>query len=242
MASLNEKDIIILAGGLGSRLGELSKLTPKPMQIIADKPFLEYLLNYLLVFKFNRIILSVGHMSESIINYFGNTYKNSKIVYSIEDRPLGTGGAIKKASSLLLSNEFFLLNGDTYMEHDLMKMMAIYKEKKNFVLSAVKVSNSSRYGKLKIINNKLKNFDEKKFSSSGYINAGCYLLNKSILDLFSEEKFSFEKFMMNNLRLLNFDVIKAKKDFIDIGVPDDLQKANKFFEKIITKKKDSNIF
>lgn len=230
MEGLIDTDVVILAGGVGSRLGELSVNTPKPMQKILGTPFLEYLLNYLVSFNFKKIILSVGYRSESIIDYFGDTYKDTKIIYSTEDEPIGTGGAIKKAISLISSNEFFVLNGDSYLEHDLNGMFKLFRKYKKNILSAVKLKNCSRYGVLELRNKKIVSFTEKKISTSGYINAGCYLLDKSILTFFDNHKFSFEEWMMKNINDVEFYVYKNNKNFIDIGIPDDLQKAENFFK------------
>jgi D-glycero-alpha-D-manno-heptose 1-phosphate guanylyltransferase len=222
-------DVVVLAGGMGSRLGELSINTPKPMQKILDTPFLEYLLNYLVSFNFKRIILSVGYRSETIMDYFGDTYKDTKIEYSTEDEPMGTGGAIKKAMSLISSKEFFVLNGDSYLEHDFNGMFKVYRKYKKYVLSAVKLKDCSRYGALEVSNRKIVKFTEKNISTSGFINAGCYLLDKSILKSFDNDRFSFEEWMTKNIKVIDFYVHKSKKDFIDIGIPDDLQKAEIFF-------------
>ena len=224
-----DTDVVVLAGGMGSRLGELSINTPKPMQKILDTPFLEYLLNYLVNFNFKRIILSVGYRSETIMDYFGDTFKDTKIVYSTEDEPMGTGGAIKKAMSVIASKEFFVLNGDSYLEHDFNEMFKVYRKYKKYVLSAVKLKDCSRYGALELRNRKIVKFTEKNISTSGYINAGCYLLDFSILTSFDKDKFSFEEWMMENIKDIEFVIYKNNKDFIDIGTPDDLFKATSFF-------------
>lgn len=222
-------DVVVLAGGMGSRLGELSINTPKPMQKILGIPFLEYLLNYLVNFNFKRITLSVGYRSETIMDYFGDNFKDTKIVYSTEDEPMGTGGAIKKAMSLISSKQFFVLNGDSYLEHDFNGMFKVYRKYKKYVLSAVKLKDCSRYGALELKNRKIVKFTEKNISTSGYINAGCYLLDKSILTSFVNDKFSFEEWMMENIKDIEFVIYKNNKNFIDIGTPDDLFKATSFF-------------
>ena len=89
-------DVIILAGGLGTRLSHLIPDLPKPMAPVNGKPFLEILIEQLLSFNFKRIILSVGHKHDKIESYFGNTYKNIELIYCIEETPLGTGGQQRK--------------------------------------------------------------------------------------------------------------------------------------------------
>ncbi|MCZ7621370.1 MAG: sugar phosphate nucleotidyltransferase, partial [Candidatus Kuenenia sp.] len=90
-------EAIILAGGYGTRLQSVIKDIPKPMADINGRPFLSYLMDYLLCQNIRKILLSVGYKHEIIKNYFGLRYKNLDIEYVIEDKPLGTGGAIKEA-------------------------------------------------------------------------------------------------------------------------------------------------
>ena len=89
-------DVIILAGGFGTRLKKKVPNLPKPMAPIAGRPFLEILLQSLSKKGFLRIILSLGHMSETIVDYFGDNFLGMALIYVIEDKPLGTGGAIRK--------------------------------------------------------------------------------------------------------------------------------------------------
>ncbi|NTW25959.1 MAG: NTP transferase domain-containing protein, partial [Lentimicrobium sp.] len=90
-------DIIILAGGLGTRLRDTVQNLPKAMAPVNGKPFLEYQLDFINKFGFKKVILSTGHLSASIENYFGDKYKNLELLYSVEKEPLGTGGAVKLA-------------------------------------------------------------------------------------------------------------------------------------------------
>jgi D-glycero-alpha-D-manno-heptose 1-phosphate guanylyltransferase len=90
-------EVIILAGGFGTRLQSVVKDVPKPMADINKRPFLEYLLQYLSQYSVTKIIISVGYKQEIIKNYFHSNYEDIPILYSCEDEPLGTGGAIKKS-------------------------------------------------------------------------------------------------------------------------------------------------
>ncbi|NDA64000.1 MAG: hypothetical protein EBX50_18525 [Chitinophagia bacterium] len=96
---------IILAGGKGTRLRSLVKDVPKPMAVINSKPFLEHQIDYLISQGIDKIILSVGYKHEIIINYFGDNYRSASIYYSIEESPLGTGGALFLASKFIQWNE-----------------------------------------------------------------------------------------------------------------------------------------
>ena len=103
-------EAIVLAGGLGTRLREVVSDVPKPMAPIEDKPFLEYILKYLGKNSVTRVILSVGYKWETIKEHFGNSFEGIELVYSIEDEPLGTGGAIKKAMDHVKSENAYIIN------------------------------------------------------------------------------------------------------------------------------------
>ena len=107
-------EAIILAGGFGTRLQSVVKDVPKPMADINGRPFLEYILVFLAKNCFTKVILSVGYKKESIINHFGSSFCGMNISYCIEDEPLGTGGAIKKAFDYVDGQNVLVLNGDTF--------------------------------------------------------------------------------------------------------------------------------
>ena len=109
-------EAIVLAGGKGTRLQSVVFDLPKPMADINGKPFLAYQLDFLIENGIKRFVLSVGYKSEFIIQYFKNSYRNVPIEYAIETQPLGTGGAIKYALSKCISENVFVINGDTYLE------------------------------------------------------------------------------------------------------------------------------
>ncbi|MDQ4678449.1 sugar phosphate nucleotidyltransferase, partial [Stenotrophomonas maltophilia group sp. RNC7] len=119
-------EAIILAGGFGTRLRHIVSDVPKPMAPVNDKPFLEYILNYLSKYNFSKVIMAVGYKSDLIKEHFGNSFKGIKIEYSEEVIPLGTGGAIKKAVSICKDEEIFIINGDTFFDVNLREMKAIH--------------------------------------------------------------------------------------------------------------------
>lgn len=107
-------DVIILAGGLGTRLASVVKDVPKPMAPVADKPFLDHILNALPLGHVNKIILAVGYKSDKVINYYGDNFEEIPIEYSVEDEPLGTGGGIGLALNHVTQDTALILNGDTF--------------------------------------------------------------------------------------------------------------------------------
>ena len=125
---------LILAGGLGTRLRGIVRDIPKVMVDIKGKPFLEYLIVQLKNYNLNDIILCTGHLKEKIENYFGNgNHLGVNIVYSEEPKPLGTGGAIKLAENLVKSNDFIVMNGDSFFDIDLYKLINYHLNKKALV-------------------------------------------------------------------------------------------------------------
>jgi len=222
--------ILILAGGLGTRLRKITKDIPKIMVDIKGKPFLEYLILQFKKYNLNDIVLCTGYLKEKIKNYFGNgNHLGVNIIYSEESKPLGTGGAIKFAEKLIRGDDFIVMNGDSFFDIDLYKLTNYHLDKKALATIALsKVKDIRRFGVIKIDKNgKIESFFEKaKEQNSNLINGGVYLLNKEIFKyipkdrLVSLEKEVFPKLINSN----RFYGISFKNYFIDIGVPEDYKK------------------
>jgi len=229
-------DIIILAGGFGTRLQSVVNDVPKPMAPVAEKPFLFWLLNYLKTFKPNKIILSTGYKHEVIKEYFGNSFHHIPIVYSIEKDPLGTGGAIKKAFGLVETENSLVLNGDTFFKLNHLEFLKFHlSENALFSMALKQMNNPDRYGTVEVKNSSILNFHEKDYSlKQGLINTGVYLMSKQLENYFpSAECFSFEKdFMEIKTSEMPMKGYIADNYFIDIGIPDDYKKANEEFPKL----------
>ena len=120
-------EAVILAGGLGTRLRGIVSNVPKPMAPVNGIPFLSYVLDNLIDNGITRFILSVGYKYEFIEKIYGNSYRRCEIIYSVESKPLGTGGAIKKAINYINDKYFFIVNGDTIFKTDIKKEL-----KKNY--------------------------------------------------------------------------------------------------------------
>ena len=220
-------EAIVLAGGLGTRLQSVVSDVPKPMAPIEDKPFLEYILKYLKKNDILRVILSVGYKWEIIKEYFGDNFDGIELIYSVEDEPLGTGGAIKNAMSKVTSNEVYIINGDTFFNVNLNKLELVNDSK--LMLSLKNMQDFDRYGCVESDeNNLVTKFTEKSYRKVGNINGGIYLASKDIFDDFDlATVFSFEEFMENNLQKLNISSMVFDNYFIDIGIPEDYEKAQK---------------
>lgn len=231
---------IILAGGLGTRLKEKVNDLPKPMAPVNNIPFLAHLFNYLIENQVSNIHVSVGYMHEKIINYFGYTYNSAKVSYSIENERLGTGGAFKfSLNSLNLDDNFLLLNGDSFFNIDLKKLLSFHKKNNSlFTLSLFEFFEPYRFGEVALgKSGTVEQLNEKSAISHGFANAGVYAVNPSIIEIINkhyEKSFSIEKSLINYL-ISNNHIVKAKKfkgKFIDIGIPQDYLKANNFFKSL----------
>jgi D-glycero-alpha-D-manno-heptose 1-phosphate guanylyltransferase len=225
---------LILAGGLGTRLRSVIEDVPKPLAPIRGIPFLIYQLDWLNSQKIStQVILSIGYKADQVINAIGDTYKDLTIRYSIEDNPLGTGGAIK--NSIQQFNEYdhyLILNGDTYATIDFKRFLKFHELNHSSVSIASRLMTQfDRYGALTIDdNNQLVKFNEKTFVEKGYINCGAYLISSSFYKNFiwtlEQEKFSFEKDILeNNIGQFIAKVFVSDFYFKDIGIPEDYFEA-----------------
>jgi len=230
------KEAIVLAGGFGERLKSVVKNKPKPMAEINNKPFLAYILEFLQNQNIDKVILSVGYKKEIIQNYFGNRYLNLMIEYAVEEEPLGTGGGIKNAIKLIQGEEFFLLNGDTFFNVDLNFFYKLHKNSASNLSIALKILEiAERYGAVVIDKTyKIIAFHEKAKRYNVFINGGTYILNKNFFCSFElENKFSFEKDFLEKLyKTCAFYGFPFEGFFIDIGIPEDYQRAQEEFKKI----------
>lgn len=229
----HKKEAIILAGGFGTRLKDAIGDIPKPMADINGRPFLEYLFDYLEFHMFTDIILAVGYKNEVIRNHFGDKYGSLRIRYSIENEPLGTGGAIKLAMNMAENPLVFIFNGDTMFRVDIRKMTDFHRARESkFTIALREVHDSSRYGTVELDwDRSVIRFREKGdtegFDNRGLINGGIYLINRSFFtDLDLPDKFSFETdFMENIIHKTKVFGMVCRQFFIDIGIPDDYERA-----------------
>lgn len=227
------KECIILAGGFGTRLQSVVKDVPKCMAEVAEKPFLYYIFEYLTNQNIDHVILSLGYKAEYIIKWLNNVSYSFEISYVIESEPLGTGGAIKYAMSKAKTDSVYVINGDTFFDVNLSSYFDFHQNNKADISLCLKyLTHFERYGSVEINkDNKILKFNEKQFCEEGLINGGVYLIKRSYLDgLDLPQKFSFEKDVMEN-QLLNKSIYGYISDsyFIDIGIPEDFEKANTDF-------------
>ena len=165
---------IILAGGRGKRLRPITDYVPKPLIPIKNIPIIEWQIKYLKKFGISEIIICSGYKTKMIENYLNNKKLGIKITFSVEDKPLGTGGAIKKAGKKIKDKSFLVINGDIITNIDLKKLI-----KKNNAIASIQLK--TKFGILQTDGNKIIKFDEKKEITELWMNAGIYHLNKETL-------------------------------------------------------------
>ena len=226
-------DVIILAGGLGTRLASVVNDVPKPMAPVAGKPFLDHILCALPLEHINSIILSVGHKSNKVIEYYEKFYKNIPIIYSIEEEPLGTGGGIGLAMNHVTQDSALILNGDTFFDVNFEEFWRTHQESNAPITLALKqMQFPDRYGTVLMEKNTLVKFQEKQENlSTGLINGGSYWVSKDIIELLPKsEKYSFEKdFLEVSVSKKHLGGYISDGLFIDIGIPEDYERAQQIF-------------
>ncbi|MCC6758253.1 MAG: NTP transferase domain-containing protein [Candidatus Omnitrophica bacterium] len=237
----SDVDIVILCGGLGTRLRSTIGESQKAMATVGEEPFLNIVLRYLKSQGFQRVILAVGYQADQVEQYYRKNDLGLKIEFSREETPLGTGGAIKNAQKLIKSNPFFAMNGDCFSTLAYGDFLKFHLAKKaSATLSVVKITDSRDYGTISLgANDAIKGFEEKKdVAGGGFVNVGAYCFNNEILDMMPAGKFSIERDFFPLLpeklkeRFCGFVV---ETEFLDIGTPDRYSKAGDMIRKVSKK-------
>ena len=236
-AKANKKmgiEAIILAGGLGTRLRTSVSDVPKCMAPVAGKPFLQYVINYLLQQGVSEFVFSLGYMNEIIEHFLIANYPNLQYRLSIETEPLGTGGAIQLACKETKQQQVLIVNGDTFFAIDVQKVYLFHLQKNAAcTLSLKAMQQFDRYGVVETNDESMVlSFKEKQFYPNGLINGGVYMLDKeSLLSKLLPEKFSFEKdYLEQFVATENFAALEQDAYFIDIGIPQDFEQAQLDFK------------
>lgn len=230
-------EAIVLAGGLGTRLKPVLADLPKSLAPVAGKPFLAYLLNYSRQQGIKKFIFALGYKTEQIEAFVTKNLPAGSYVFSIEEEPLGTGGAIYKASGQVSASNAIILNADTFFGVSFLNLSIIHELQKAACTLALKPMKSfDRYGVVQIEKQVITGFKEKKYYDQGLINGGVYALSiepflqKKFPEIFSFEKDYLEKeYATGRIRGLISDAY-----FIDIGIPEDYKRAEKELVQHIT--------
>ena len=212
--------VAILAGGLGTRLGALTRDLPKPMIPIGGRPFLEFVIDSFRQRGLKQIVLLTGHRGETIESHFGDGKKfGVAITYSREQRPLGTGGAIRDARPLL-GDRFLLTYGDVLRRFDYDRFVREHPEPCLAVYERISVGNTE------IESDRVVRFD-KRAPDLPYIDAGFSVMPADVIDLLPKKgACSFEEIVYGRLareRRLSCEIVDH--NFCEIGTPAELERA-----------------
>lgn len=227
MSVTNGRQAVVLVGGLGTRLGALTAELPKPMLPIGDRSFLARHLEDVARHGFDEILLLCGHKAGVIVDAFdGKTVHGATVRCVIEPSPLGTAGALRFASDLL-REEFYLFNGDSLFEFNVLDLETLGCRTDWVGKVALRpVADTARYGRVTLAGERIEDFAEKGAGGPGLINSGVYLLRRAVLALIGEGPCSLERDVFPVLaergRLLGRGY---EGYFIDIGIPADLERA-----------------
>lgn len=235
VTDLSEIDVVVLAGGLGTRIQAVLGDTPKLLAPVGDQTYLDLLLDWLQGFGARRVILSLGHLADKIVDFVdAHPRPDLDIVSVIEPEPMGTAGALRFVRNYVTSDITLIMNGDSWIDADLAALCnAQANGNAKATLLCVHVPDAGRYGKVDVSQSgRIQAFAEKQTNAgSGLINAGLYAFSNSAWDMILE----------NNGRSLERDIFAKQPDFlaafdagdvpfIDIGTPESLAQAAKFIQ------------
>jgi D-glycero-alpha-D-manno-heptose 1-phosphate guanylyltransferase len=228
------REAIVLAGGFGTRLAHVVPDVCKPMAPVAGRPFLRFIMDQLAAAGIERVVVADGYRREQIENFFGNHYRGMDIIYSPEARPLFTGGAVKQALARCEGEWAFVLNGDTWLDLDFASMETAAEAapaNAEAVIAVKRMRNFERYGTVDVADDgTIAAFHEKKPCIEGLINAGVYLVRRHALDNMPA-KFSLETdFFEQVVERESLRAYECSGGFIDIGVPEDYERAQKMLK------------
>lgn len=217
-------DVVILAGGLGKRLHSVTGGAQKVLAKIGDQPFLEILIDYIASQGGVRFILCVGHGGDEVQAYFKNKYQDREIIFSIEESPLGTGGAIKQGSAQVKTDTFLAMNGDCFCVIDYKRLIVHHiKNKAKATLAVTLMPDARDYGTIEIASNgTIEAFKEKQpVIREAFINTGTYCFDRQVFSLVeTPSKFSIELDFFPKLTGQGFYAFEVESRFIDIGTPE----------------------
>ena len=221
------RQAVILVGGLGTRLGERTKTTPKPMLPVGGRPFLDTLIDEIGRYDaFDEILLLAGHKAESILaRYDGTVRGRARLAVSLEQAPLGTAGALVHAAALL-QQRFLLLNGDSFFDFNILDLASRANE--SLVHMALRADViGDRFGRVVLDGDRVRSFIAPGQGAAGPVNAGVYVVNRDILARVGGLPASLEQDVFPALAAAGaMTGTPYRGYFIDIGIPEDFARAD----------------
>ena len=235
-ARCEEVSVVVLAGGLGTRIRPVLGPVPKVLAPIAGQPFLDHLLRRLNEAGFTDILLSLGQGAEQVLDHLACGFERPPGVrHIVEPSPLGTGGALRFALPELTGDTVMVMNGDSWLEVDFAAALDCHAASGAFAtVLAAQVPDTTRYGRLDTDDrDRIRAFQEKGIPGPGAINAGCYLLSREALAEIAAlpERSSLETDWLMRQPAGRLSVYLAEGAFIDIGTPESLANADRRYSR-----------
>jgi dTDP-glucose pyrophosphorylase len=230
----HENHVVLMVGGLGTRLRPLTEKTPKPMLEVGGKPILETIVKRFVDSGFTNITMCLGYKSNVIHDYFqdGSDF-DANIDYIVEEKRMGTAGALTLLGKKLV-NPFFVMNGDLLTNIDFEKMLDFHVEHDSRATMCVREYDIEvPYGVVNVANENIISIEEKPIHNF-FVNAGIYLLEPGCVDLIPDNEFYdmptlFEELIAAKEKIVSFPL---QEYWLDIGIMSDYEKANYEFCKI----------
>ena len=186
--------VVILAGGLGTRLSEYTNLIPKPMVHINNKPIIYYIMKHFSNYGYKDFYILLGYKGKVIKNYFKKKSFNWNINLIDTGLKTMTGGRVKKIKRYLGEDDFFLTYGDGVSNVNLKKLLNFHKRKKKALITMTAVRPPARFGAIKIIGQRVKLFREKSKIDEGWINGGFFVINPKFINYIEKSSTYLEKY------------------------------------------------
>ena len=235
MTCLHDIDVVILAGGFGTRLRPVFSDRPKVLVPVDGVPFLRRYLEWLHGFGARRVILSLGYMADLVKSYVeSETWEGMEIIISVEESPLGTGGAVRACLPLTQSRTLLVTNGDSVTRLDLARFVDFHRSKSARL--SMLLTFQPEVGASGLVETDAQDavvrFTEKPpgQTGGGYINAGLYLMeHEAVCEIPDGKPVSIEKEVFPQLCRRGFFAMKGEFPFIDIGTPESYRRAADFF-------------
>lgn len=228
---LEDIDVVVLAGGLGTRIKDTLGDTPKLLAPIGGTPFLDFVINQLKLFGARRMILGLGHLADKVVSHLdAHPPEAMDIVTAIEPEPMGTAGALRLLASRIETDPVLVMNGDSFMDADLCRFLDAHRQSGALgSILAAEIGDTARYGRLKLSpQGRIEAFLEKdrSLSGPGVINAGVYLFSAAMMEkIGAMEGPSLERDVFEALPSGTLNAVIGEGAFIDIGTPADLGRA-----------------
>jgi NDP-sugar pyrophosphorylase family protein len=235
--ALENVKAVLLVGGFGTRLKSVVPTAPKPMAAVGDRPFLELLMRQLAYQGVRRVVMCTGYRADDIARELGDGRAwDVSIEYSREPQPLGTAGAVKFAAPLLAElSDFFVMNGDSFVEVDFQRLLRFHRQAAGIgSMAVIRTKNEMRYGTVHVnAEGRVAGFAEKTNADpNGLINAGVYVFSTKVLDHIPPGTSSLERDIFPKLLSLGLYALEQQGVFIDIGTPEDYARAQELRDRL----------